>query len=269
MEALHLNISGDYITNICRELFWYNDSKSYESVLEILLGALVCDQLTIEQRTEIANRILLGTADITGSTADGTYGVTEYDDSDDNPNEVRNIFSEYSKLKLEMKKLKEDLQSAQEEYIELIEYTNGEIDSSDLSDKTRENLGLNSKSNSSMLDEFMFANKFEDNYGWLEPNGTFHVVDWGKHQEWAHDISMNRYHDQYVEWNGSHLSRAKAGDFLVNEKGWILLESASQGIAIPQISESRAITKAQRDFLYGYYSDRDLNDLANKYMEED
>ena len=26
-----------------------------------------------------------------------------------------------------------------------------------------------------------------EDYGWLEPNGTFHAVEWGNHQEWANN----------------------------------------------------------------------------------
>ena len=28
-----------------------------------------------------------------------------------------------------------------------------------------------------------------EDYGWLEPNGKFHAVEWGEHQKWAYEYS--------------------------------------------------------------------------------
>ena len=33
-------------------------------------------------------------------------------------------------------------------------------------------------------------------FGWLEPNGTFHEVEWGEHQDWANKYVEENYPDQ-------------------------------------------------------------------------
>lgn len=128
-----------------------------------------------------------------------------------------------------------------------------------------------------MLDDYLLAAKYNigDDYGWLSPTGEFHPVEWGEHQGWAADYMKT--HPDLFGLPEDRLERddvlsdmmlsMNAGDKLT-EKGWILLHSTSHGIARPTRDESRRITKAQREFLYGYYTDRNLNDMANAYMED-
>lgn len=53
-----------------------------------------------------------------------------------------------------------------------------------------------------MLDSFMTKAKQDINrtqqeikcdYGWLEPNGTFHAVEWGLHGQWANEYLDEHY----------------------------------------------------------------------------
>lgn len=41
------------------------------------------------------------------------------------------------------------------------------------------------------------------------------------------------------------------------------------GMARPTISETKPLTKAQREFLFDYYSKRARSDLADQYLEEE
>lgn len=96
-------------------------------------------------------------------------------------------------------------------------------------------------------------------YGWLEPDGTFHGVEWGEHQYWADKYVEENFQEQYEEI-------LEAGDWLV-DRGWVLLHNPSQGIAFATGSLVRDMTKAQKEFLYDYYTERDCKREANEIWE--
>jgi hypothetical protein len=115
----------------------------------------------------------------------------------------------------------------------------------------------------------------EEDYGWLEPNGTYHPVEWGEHSSWAQNYCdehypFKEYADMYwkTDANGERHHYVN-GDFLVYCLGWVLLDSPYQGVATPKYDPSRRLTNAQREFLYGYYIDRDMKERANKIWNED
>lgn len=120
-----------------------------------------------------------------------------------------------------------------------------------------------------MLDEEEHST---EDYGWLAPDGTFHEVEWGKHQEWAQnyieenfpEVADDSEVDIQVKCNVGLIG---AGDWLV-ERGWILLHSPSQGIAYPTRNPIKRYTKAQQEFLYGYYMERGKEKEANAVYED-
>ena len=102
-------------------------------------------------------------------------------------------------------------------------------------------------------------------YGWLEPSGKFHAVKWGDHQKWAYEYleSKVKNDEEY-----SKLPRLyEAGDSLIKE-GWILLHNPSQGIAIATKDSSKDYTKAQKEFLFDYYIERNCEKEANDIWKE-
>ncbi len=112
----------------------------------------------------------------------------------------------------------------------------------------------------------------EDDYGWLEPSGEFHPVDWGKHQEWAENYINSNFSEE--EWMKVGITKAGIistisgfGDYLTT-KGWILLHNPAQGIAIVTKKNECRITKAQKEFLYDYYMKRDCENEANELYQE-
>lgn len=58
-----------------------------------------------------------------------------------------------------------------------------------------------------------------------------------------------------------------AGDWLV-ERGWVLLHNPSRGIAFPTKNPVKEYTKAQKEFLYDYYMERDCKKEANAIWKE-
>lgn len=115
-------------------------------------------------------------------------------------------------------------------------------------------------------------------YGWLEPNGTFHAVEWGDHQEWANDyldknLTQEERFAAMVEINASGMVKNSpdvigAADYLVR-RGWVLLHNPQQGIAIPTRDITREYTKAQKEFLYDYYMERDCKEEANAIWQDE
>ena len=120
-----------------------------------------------------------------------------------------------------------------------------------------------------MMDE---ENHTTEDYGWLEPDGTFHGAEWGEHQEWAQNYmneklpeeAMDRDIDLQTKCNVGLIG---AGDWLV-ERGWVLLHNPSRGIAFPTKNPVKEYTKAQKEFLYDYYMERDCKKEANAIWKE-
>lgn len=111
-------------------------------------------------------------------------------------------------------------------------------------------------------------NDSDEDYGWLEPSGTFHPVEWGEHEEWAcEQVKLKGWLEEWtLRGDGSIRS---FGDFLVYRRGWVLLHNPAQGLARPTVSDTRPMTKAQREFLFDYYTERNRTDLAKKYLEDE
>lgn len=57
-------------------------------------------------------------------------------------------------------------------------------------------------------------------------------------------------------------------DYLVR-RGWVLLHNPQQGIAIPTRDITREYTKAQKEFLYDYYMERDCKEEANAIWQDE
>lgn len=110
------------------------------------------------------------------------------------------------------------------------------------------------------------AQNSEKDYGWLEPNGTFHTVKWGEHQEFAFDIIRKRnWFDDFGKNYGHPYTCA--GDYLTETRGWVLLHNPSHGIAYVTRSVCKRMTKAQAEFLYDYYQKRGMPSIASQYID--
>ena len=108
------------------------------------------------------------------------------------------------------------------------------------------------------------ANEREE-YGWLEPNGSFHVVPWGEHQDFALSIIKSRnWFLDFLDFKGN--TSACFGDFLTSDKGWVLIHSPGRQTTFVTRDENKRLTRAQSEFLYGYFADRGLLELANNFL---
>lgn len=124
--------------------------------------------------------------------------------------------------------------------------------------------------------EHMQSECDEPDYGWLSPTGDFIPVEWAKHQQFASDYCREHYPmdknlDLYVEaseCNGHTIRRIKDNMEIMEEKGWILIHSPYQGQPHHEVSAKCHMTKAQRDFLYDFYSKRNMTSEANAVVNE-
>jgi len=240
-KTVTFDISGDYITELVRSWF-YKEGKPYEVVEELLLDCLVSDSLSIDQRKEIASNIIIGKQKLTGNTRNDTYGV-----EDDNVT--------LSLFKTLTNTLKSSYKRADEAEAQL--------------DKSYKSVRDFSTDGDDLLDNFLKAQRYNDNYGWLSPQGEFYPSDFGDHQDWADDyVNKNRLKYEYMDYNEKlPFGCGSKGDFLVYAKGFVLLHNPTQGLAMVTSSSIKPLTKRQKDFLYGYYIDRDQQEEAEKYLD--
>lgn len=275
LKTVTFNIEGEFITRLAREWLFY-EGKPFEKVMDLLLSCMDGTEMSEKELRRHAEDILLGRAELSGNTANGTFCMKIYkaNEQPDIPEQF-NIFRRY----LEELKKRRDAEAERDKYIEWYNAAMERVPEY-LKNKVREETGqtIESRYGLNMLDGFMERvhdeNKYStEDYGWLAPDGTFHEVDWGEHQEWA----QNYIDEHFPEVNDDSkvdlqskcgVGLIGAGDWLV-ERGWVLLHSPSQGIAFPTKNPLKRYTKAQQEFLYGYYIERGKKKEANAVYPEE
>lgn len=242
--------------------------------MELLINSMAGTDTSEATLRRYAEDILIGRAELKGNTADGTYHLEAYE-PEEQPKmpDNMNIWKVLERNIKERKRLQEELDEMTERYTVAMEH----LSASEQEDVLRE-LGeeIEEDQATSLLDSFMKRWKDEEertteDYGWLEPNGTFHAVEWGEHQNWAQEyleehepeVAMDHEVDMQIKCNVGLIG---AGDYLV-ERGWVLLHNPMQGIAYPTRNPIKDYTKAQQEFLYDYYVERDCQKEANAIYE--
>lgn len=272
--SLSFNIQGKFITRLAREWLFY-EGKDIELVMDLLLSCMGGTDMKPEELKRYAEDILLGRADFDGNTADGTFHMTTYDPSEQP--EVPEQFDIFRRLSVEIarrKKAEEERDRYREWYSVAMEYV-PEFAQNEVLEETGQ--PIKSRYGNDMLGSFMerMMDKKEhstEDYGWLEPDGTFHEVEWGNHQEWAQRYIEENFpevaEDDDVDMQTKcNVGLIGAGDWLV-ERGWVLPHSPSQGIAQPTKNPVKRYTKKQQEFLYDYYMERGKEREANAVYEE-
>lgn len=302
---LTFGITGEFITRVAREWFFI-EHKPYSVVEELMLSCM-CGTDTPEGKLKLmAQDVLLGKAEFRGNSWDGTFAYTildapakvnifeEYLKAWD---EKRRIEADIKKTAHRYNTMLNALQLWQEGDIEgAVEEVSGDKDLEDVllrllsmygevkiaygaggykkvyyQDTDNEVEVAPATTGNSLVDSYFaqlnIETKFTDNYGWLEPDGTFHPVPWCEHQEWATDALRERdWWNDFRHWDGG--LRDLPGDYLTEVKGWVLLHNPGQGVAYVSRAEEKRLTKAQREFLFDYYYKRGRKTEALEYLEE-
>ncbi len=108
----------------------------------------------------------------------------------------------------------------------------------------------------------MELTEHNDRYGWLSPDGKFIEGVWGSHTTMACRIIEDN------AWSGEFAAHScmNERDFLC-DKGYCLIHDPSCHDA--RATHIRPLTDMQREFLYGYFIDRGLQEKAEKYLTEE
>ena len=299
-QQLTMSICGEFITDTAREQYHYEHNLS--KAIEILMSATENDQMTESEHIAFCMEILAGKKDIVGTYPGDDYNVVDNESVTDK-NGMR-LFLETIQKELD------SLYRAKDEYQDLIQKYCFVLDN--LEDYELRNIDRNYraeygrplfKNNTSNVQEFLDNNTYiqdavretqkspmleaflhrmsysdelqDTDYGWLEPNGTFHAVPWGDHWKWADKwLKANRPLDKYPELYGEtkseqlHNMLTKPGDVMIYKLNWVLMHSPSQGTAV-LTHGNKPLTKAQKEYLYDYYIKRNMHAEANAlYADE-
>lgn len=293
-KALHFTIEGEYITALAREKLF--EHKDLAAAIRILRSALCSDQLSSDEQLMLCLQILHGAASIKGNSGTNEYGVEIRNDIETRPTDLSTIAQLITDMKAENEQLKkknndiaikfsylcDQLSSYQLTHINNEYY--GETGEHIFSDKAVSSCQIPEKSND-MLESYLAQRRrrkkaeangeeLECDYGWLEPDGTFHSLPWGEHARWAskwlNEHMPYKEHPKiywYIHADGTR-HHITDNDVLIYSLGWILLNSPYQGLAKMTKDKSRQLTKAQKEFLYDYFIKRGRMDEANALYKD-
>ena len=101
-------------------------------------------------------------------------------------------------------------------------------------------------------------------FGWLSPSGDFFVGEFGTHEKIAHEIIKNKFEDEFKESNYF----PHAGDFLVQEKKYVLIDRPSGPLGAIQVSYNEYFdyTSEQKKFLFDYFMNIGDKNRAYNYV---
>lgn len=304
---LAFGITGEFITKIAREWFFI-ENKPY-SVIEDLLLSCMCGTDTPEGKLKLmAQDVLLGRAEFRGNSWDGSFVYVTLDEPA-KTNIMDEYIKAQSKIKKleesldiatqkyislldalrmwydgdledavesiedhEVKDLVIDLMALHDQV--LLEYSPGYGRRVKFPD-SKEEIVVRKTTGEPLLDSFFAQNaieeKHKDNYGWLEPDGTFHPADWCEHQQFAWDeIQKRGWEEDFDRFTDTERGNGiyRCGDYLTYMKGWVLLHNPGRGVAYVTRDENKRLTKAQREFLFNYYFDRGEKAKAAEFLED-
>lgn len=111
----------------------------------------------------------------------------------------------------------------------------------------------------------------EPEYGWLSPSGEFKESPWGTHEGSAQEIvEKNGWNKEFRSWDVRDKDNPRlARDFLVQVKGYVLIDNPIPLVGRPKATYESRLTKKQKDFLYGYFIDAGDDMMANYIMKDE
>ena len=228
-EKLCFSVTGEFVTNTARDWFWA-EKKPYKKVEEFLLACMCGTNHEKSTLLSLIRDVLIGRRKFIGSTSDDSFALVE-DNTD-----IRYLYSNIIVL------------NTFEEVDRVLGVHIGNQEHTELQE-TVEELGQNE-------------------YGWLSPTGKFFAVPWAYHQEWAYNYVQEHFCADEVRIfykNSNGVSPERSGDFLL-DRGWILLHSPQQQEAHVTQNEIKPLTKAQKEFLFDYFTLRNrLRDAKRLY----
>lgn len=264
-KYINFSINGEFVTKLAREKFEIDKDLAY--ALRLLTGMLNNDQMSPDEIAGKALRILTGQAEIVGTYPGEDYGYVETDSSPINFDK----FNIVQQLKQTIDEQAQELDNLRNK-LKFIENNDAYyMRVSDIARQYYNDTGEHlfdpdspveiSLDRNKALESVIEATKYNDNYGWLDPKGNFYPVPWSDHTEWA-----AQYLTEHYDVTPDDEEYMQPVDALVR-KGWVLLHNPTKGL--PRITNlGNNLTKQQRDFLYGFFIDRNMTKEANDVMSE-
>lgn len=287
VRPMHFSVQGELITRLARERVFYENPPRIRYAIELLMSCLESDQMSEGDRLLLAVKILNGEARIVGTYPEDDYGVEMLEKSEGKFNLMERIESmaqEVEDLKAERRELSDKLACVAEE-LELSDWKmrainrtwrtdyGGESDIFDVGPyddggddpllSVLKKFSGSEDGEDDPVSDFIerMSSDTEDDYGWLAPDGTFYPVEFASHQSWAwrklKELGAIEKHE---------LNTGSYGDKLV-EMGWALLHNPGMGTAFVTSSDSKSLTKKQKDFLFDYYTKRNKPRKAEEYLD--
>lgn len=287
-KPMSFSIRGEFITETAREKLM--DGK-FEKAMDLVMGCIRTDELSEREREHLAFDIVNGSADLVGTYPGEDYGVEDYGEEKRGAlvdgaltswkERAEAAEAKFNGLAEKFSFLMERLQM---EAPFTLRAVSGEYES-EYGEPLAETLEVPLAARplaamDPLLSKFLEKAKRDmdekeriPEYGWLEPNGTYHPVEWGEHGEWAQDwvkthYPRGRYPEMYHHEIRGIPSVIDGGDVLTYKLGWICIDSPSGGMGSPRMV-AKPMTEKQKDFLYGYYMERGRKAEANALYEND
>lgn len=243
-QSLHFWTTGEWVTSFARQLF-YQEHKEWDYIEKLLLYCMAGTDTPEETLKQYGIDLLAGRRCLVGSTKDGTYALVE----DTSHPELALAYESERALRDRWGDNWPKAKCEAEERAELMRQARAEAESA------------------SMWESVYKMRRFQQEkgcaYGWLEPSGEFHPVEWGEHQKWARALLREEVGGRYLDM--SDQARNYPGDVLV-ERGWVLLHNPAMGV--PVVTTTRRLTMAQRKFLYDYYAQLGEYETAASFLAE-
>lgn len=254
---ISFGIDGDWLTDFIRNSV-LNGERDYEWALQRMSEIVEPNGIDERQAEKMTQDIILGRSRFSGYTSNGTFSYNEIDEA---PNDLFKRFCSVNEKLKDERKTRTEFGDA---WYELVDLAEGNIERQDLLCNLNQQLKP-----STMLQEFLERANSKDAqvrepYCFISPDGELFPVDWGEHDEWA--TNYIKRHGMLMDDDG--FSRDYfAVDYLVHDRGWLLLHSPSHGR--PKLTEgNKPMTKAQRETLYDYYMNAGRFDEANELYED-
>lgn len=278
-KQVYFKIQGDFVTQTALETC--HENYDLAKAMRILTECLQNDELTPLEIEHIAMDILNGIAAIVGTYPGDDYGVEYFDDKEDS----QNIADTITKLNNKLSKTEAEFDNLIQKYNFLVSHMSEqhsftlkciaddyetEYDEPMFEKETTEAYSLPPMTDgmSKILQEYVAqqttTRDTSEDYGWLEPNGTYHPVEWGLHQEWADDYCKE--HD-IENTHTSSYNILSSGDILMYQLHWVLIDSPSCGYGNHRYDPSHPLTKSQKEFLFDYYVKQGRNNEASKLYD--
>ena len=196
IKELHFSVEGEFITQLARDRF-YND-HNFAHAMELLRSCTMSD-LTATEQTMLCLQILNGEAEIRGNSDTDEYGVY-FDDNSKDASDLAKIVSVFDEMGKTLQKREKELLDIKEKFAFLSEHlyeSEKERMNNLYYPETLEFIFPESHGQPDTVKAFLDHIAREDSglpeYGWLEPNGTWHEVPFGEHSKFAKEYCEKKY----------------------------------------------------------------------------